>query len=106
MTNFILSLFSVLAVLIYLLVFFWKRVQKIRKELREKPHTIFPIEDKLNNSENIPISPIVQKSATPASLLAHSLTSADFAAKTLLDKKVFAASGTVNKINGGLKDLI
>lgn len=106
-TNFILSLLSLSAVLIFMAVWFWKRAQSIRKELRENnqnTNTVFPITDKL--PDDIPFSPIIPKSTSPSSILAHSLTSADFAAKTLLDKKVFAASGSVNKPISGLKDLI
>ena len=103
---------------------FWTRIQNIRRELRNgKNNSIFPIADKTNNdnsdkndsngssgssgnrgeSEDF----VTPKSVSPSSLLTKSFTSADFVAKSLLDKKVFVASGQVCKSpSSGLKDLI
>ena len=107
---------------------FWTRIQNIRRELRNgKNNSIFPIADKTNNdlcdkngssngssgsregSGNRGDSDdfVTPKSVSPSSLLTKSFTSADFVAKSLLDKKVFAASGQVCKSpSSGLKDLI
>jgi hypothetical protein len=119
-TNFILSIFSIVLILIFISFWAWTRIQNVRKELRSgKDNSIFPIADKcslttgdnshnnkIEDNGNIFITP-VSVSVSPSSLLAKSLTSADFVAKSLLDKKVFAASGQVYKSPSvGLKDLI
>ena len=115
-TNLILSLFLILFALVSLSFWFWNRIQNVRRELKgQNNNLIFPISDKPNypvtpeiNSTAIPsVAPKSISPSSPSSLLTKSLTSADFAAKSLLDKKVFAASGNVQKSSSaGLKDLI
>lgn len=101
---------------------FWSRIKNIRRELLDgKNNSIFPIADKPNDNRDSTSNKddnkgdrgdgdniITSKSVSPSSLLSKSFTSADFVAKTLLDKKVFAASGQICKSSpsSGLKDLI
>lgn len=111
LTNFILTIFLISLILFFMSFWFWTRVQNVRKELRSgKDNSIFPIiSDKPTNlasDKSVKREP-TPPSVSPSSCLAQSLTSADFVAKSLLDKKVFAASGHVYKSpSAGLKDLI